>query len=325
MDTFEEEITNEKDMISKDDLDKSNSLAIKSLDATAFDFIELLKDKFFLLVTSKKTNNAINIRNNSILKIFELFCDKNNKENIETNLLNYITCIINEGEDLGTQNYANENSVGVCVLDAPYVELLKQTKNYKINFNIKGIKENPYEDIKKNLLLYEEQNNKINIKANSLKKICKFLGKSIFDISDYINVLVLYLNEEEINKAFIQKKIIDKYNSKSGENFYFNGIKKFETKLILPEKNKKNSIYKLNSLFDKILNKMDNVENISDLSDDNMEKNEIKIDNIPKKYIGQKYENEINNNKNDEEENRLPRDDNKFNCQKDICENCLVF
>ena len=232
MDTFEEEITNEKDMISKDDLDKSNSLAIKSLDATAFDFIELLKDKFFLLVTSKKTNNAINIRNNSILKIFELFCDKNNKENIETNLLNYITCIINEGEDLGTQNYANENSVGVCVLDAPYVELLKQTKNYKINFNIKGIKENPYEDIKKNLLLYEEQNNKINIKANSLKKICKFLGKSIFDISDYINVLVLYLNEEEINKAFIQKKIIDKYNSKSGENFYFTGIKKFETKLI---------------------------------------------------------------------------------------------
>ena len=298
MDTFEEEITNEKDMISKDDLDKSNSLAIKSLDATAFDFVELLKDKFFLLVTSKKTNNAINIRNNSILKIFELFCDKNNKENIETNLLNYITCIINEGEDLGTQNYANENSVGVCVLDAPYVELLKQTKNYKINFNIKGIKENPYEDIKKNLLLYEEQNNKINIKSDSLKKICKFLGKSIFDISDYINVLVLYLNEEEINKAFIQKKIIDKYNSKSGENFYFNGIKKFETKLILPEKNKKNGIYKLNSLFDKILNKMDNVENISDLSDDNMEKNEIKIDNIPKKYIGQKYENEINNNKN---------------------------
>ena len=51
MDTFEEEITNEKDMISKDDLDKSNSLAIKSLDATGFDFVELLKDKFFLLVT----------------------------------------------------------------------------------------------------------------------------------------------------------------------------------------------------------------------------------------------------------------------------------
>ena len=63
MDTFEEEITNEKDMISKDDLDKSNSLAIKSLDATAFDFVELLKDKFFLIVTSKKTNNGINIRN----------------------------------------------------------------------------------------------------------------------------------------------------------------------------------------------------------------------------------------------------------------------
>ena len=41
MDTFEEEITNERDLISKDDIDKSNnSLAIKSLDAGAFDFIE---------------------------------------------------------------------------------------------------------------------------------------------------------------------------------------------------------------------------------------------------------------------------------------------
>ena len=319
MDTFEEEITNEKDLISKDDIDKSNnSLAIKSLDAGAFDFIELLKEKFFLLITLKKSDNEILIKNKSILKIFELFCDKNDKENIESTLLNYIACIINEKEE--------NNSINI--LDAPYVELLKRTKNYKINFNIKNNEDNPYEDMKNNLMMiYEEQNNKIDIKENSLNKICKFLGKNIFDISDYINVLVLYLNEEELNKAYIQKNIIDKY-SKSGENFYFSGIKKFETELIIPEKNKKNGIYKLNSLFDKILNKIENVENISDLSeeDNNIEKNKIKIDNIPKKYIGQKYDDEINYNKNNEEENGLPRDeDNKFNCQKDICEKCIVF
>ena len=33
--------------------------------------------------------------------------------------------------------------------------------------------------MKKNLLIYEEQNNKLNINADSIKKICKFLGKTI--------------------------------------------------------------------------------------------------------------------------------------------------
>ena len=71
MDTFEEDITNEKDLISKDDIEKSNSLAIKSLDETGFDFIELLNEKYILFITLKKLNNTpIQITNKSILKIF---------------------------------------------------------------------------------------------------------------------------------------------------------------------------------------------------------------------------------------------------------------
>jgi hypothetical protein len=325
MDTFEEDITNEKDLISKDDLEKTNSLAIKSLDESAFDFLEFLKEKYFLLITFNKSNNNIQINNKSIFKIFELFNNKKDKENFEEVLLNHITCTINEKDDFNTINQGIENSVEI--LDSPYIELLSNTNNYKINFNKK--EENKiFEDIKKNLLIYEEQNNKLNINSKSIKKICKFLGKNIFDISDYINIIVLYLNEDEINKVFIQNKILDKYN-KSEEKFYFLGNKKLETDLIIPEKNKKNSIYKLNFLFDKILNKIDNIENISDLSEDfQIKKNEN--ENIPKKYIEQKIKvdshnyDEIENNKSEDEEYDLSKDD-KCNCQKDLCEFCNIF
>ena len=325
MDTFEEDITNEKDLISKDDLEKTNSLAIKSLDESAFDFLEFLKEKYFLLITFIKSNNNIQINNKSIFKIFELFNNKKDKENFEEVLLNHITCTINEKDDFNTINQGIENSVEI--LDSPYIELLSKTNSYKINFNKK--EENKiFEDIKKNLLIYEEQNNKLNINSKSIKKICKFLGKNIFDISDYINIIVLYLNEDEINKVFIQNKILDKYN-KSEEKFYFLGNKKLETDLIIPEKNKKNSIYKLNFLFDKILNKIDNIENISDLSEDfQIKKNEN--ENIPKKYIEQKIKvdshnyDEIENNKSEDEEYDLSKDD-KCNCQKDLCEFCNIF
>ena len=153
------------------------------------------------------------------------------------------------------------------------------------------------------------------------------MGKNIFDMSDYINIIVLYLNEDEINKDFIQNRIVDKYN-KSEEKFYFIGNKKLEMDLIVPEKNKKNSIYKLNSLFDKILIKIDNVDS-SDLSEDNeIEKNEN--ESVPKKYIDQKIKAnsdnyyEVVNNKSEDEESGLPKDD-KCNCQKDLCEICNIF
>ena len=317
MDTFDEDITNEKDLLSKDDIEKSISLAIKSIDEEGFDFLELLKEKFFLSITLKKGNIPLQITNKSLFKIFHLLCGLNNKDNLEEALLNHITCAINEKDDFATINHGIENSIGVEILDAPYVELLKQTKNYKINLKKKnGVR--GFDEIKKNLLLYEEQNNKINVKDNSLKKIFKLLGRNIFEMSDYINIIILYLNEDEMNKVFIQNKILEKYN-KSEENFYFLGNKQFETNLIIPDKNKKIGISKYNSLFDKILNKIDNVESLSDSSED--KQINIEDENIPKKYIEQKIK-KINYD--DNEEFGLNKDD-KCNCQKDLCEFCIIF
>ena len=327
MDNFEGDITDEKDLISKDEIEKSNSFARKSVNETV-NFIEFLEEKFFLIVTLKKSNESLQMKNKSILKIFELFNHKNNKDSFEEILLEHITCIITDKDDFDTINHGNENSIGNEILDGRYVELLNQTKIYKISFTKKGIGNTVIDDMKKNLLIYkEEQKNKLSVKSSSIKKICKLLGKTIFDMSDYINVLLVYLNEDEINTIFIQNKILDKYN-KIDEKINFEGIKKYETELIIPDKNKKIEINKYSDIFEKVLNRIDNMENLSDFSEENKmnENNE----NIPKKFIEEKskiksanYESR-DNNKSDEEEYRLKRDEHCI-CQKDLCSFCTVF
>jgi len=327
MDNFEGDITDEKDLISKDEIEKSNSFARKSVNETV-NFIEFLEEKFFLIVNLKKSNESLQMRNKSILKIFELFNHKNNKDSFEEILLEHITCIITDKDDYDTINHGNENSIGNEILDGRYVELLNQTKIYKISFTKKGIGNSVIDNMKKNLLIYEEeQKNKLSVKSSSIKKICKLLGKTIFDMSDYINVLLVYLNEDEINTIFIQNKILDKYN-KIDEKINFEGIKKYETELIIPDKNKKIEINKYSDIFEKVLNRIDNMENLSDFSEEN--KMNENSENIPKKFIEEKskiksanYESR-DNNKSDEEEYRLKRDEHCI-CQKDLCSFCTVF
>ena len=327
MDNFEGDITDEKDLISKDEIEKSNSFARKSVNETV-NFIEFLEEKFFLIVNLKKSNESLQMRNKSILKIFELFNHKNNKDSFEEILLEHITCIITDKDDFDTINHGNENSIGNEILDGRYVELLNQTKIYKISFTKKGIGNTVIDNMKKNLLIYEEeQKNKLSVKSSSIKKICKLLGKTIFDMSDYINVLLVYLNEDEINTIFIQNKILDKYN-KIDEKINFEGIKKYETELIIPDKNKKIEINKYSDIFEKVLNRIDNMENLSDFSEEN--KMNENSENIPKKFIEEKskiksanYESR-DNNKSDEEEYRLKRDEHCI-CQKDLCSFCTVF
>ena len=56
----EEEMINERDLsISKDSVEKSNSLVIKSLDEGAFNFVDLIKDKLVLLITTKNKINYV--------------------------------------------------------------------------------------------------------------------------------------------------------------------------------------------------------------------------------------------------------------------------
>ena len=328
MDLVDEDIIYDKDLsISKDSAEKSNSLFIKSLNDDEFKLIDLLKDKFFLSIKIYKNKNEINITNKSILKILKLFSN----ENIENILQEYITFnVIDDNISYKDDFLLNQdNSLGI--LDAPFVKLLEMTNVYKISIT-KEIKiKTPLDEIKKELLNNELQKNKIDFKAISFKKICKFLNKSIYDLSDYINILILFLNNDDINKAQLQSILIDKY-SKSGQNEFFMGKKNFETNLRNPVKNDKNNIYKIDDLFENVLNKIDNIENNSseEIFEDNKDKVNFKGEKIetPKKFIEQKIKiNQLKYDKDDidkkEDIDDIPK--RKCNCQKDVCSFCNIF
>ena len=326
----EEEII-EKDLsISKDSVEKSNSLVIKSLDEGAFNFVDLIKDKLVLLITTKNKIN-VQVSNKSILKIFNILCDKDKGEYLENFLSDYITCSITEENNSYKDDFIlnnQENSLGV--LDTPYIKLLEQTQDYKISIN--STTNSSMDEIKQKLLNYEDQKNIINIKSTSMGKICKFLNKSIYDISDYITILVLSLHNPDHPTTYtIPSKIIDKY-SQSGLNAYFMGKKLFESNLKVPIKNEKSPIYKFDDLFEHILNKIENIENNSsddfdDIKDNNNNNNNNnnndKLD-TPKKFIEQKIKiNKVNYDDNEDEINDNSK--NKCNCQKDICSFCNIY
>ena len=319
MANYEEGIMNEKELNISKESEKSNSLFIKSLEEGAINFLDLLKDKFYLSVIIYKNKNIFQISNKSILKIFNLFCLKG--ENIETLLSDYITFnILDENTSFKDDFIINnqENSLGI--LDAPFIKLLEKTKMYIVNINSM-----PDKNKKVN---YELKNNKIKIKSKSINKICSFLGKTVYDISDYINILVLYLNDDDINKETIKSKIIDKYNKK-GNNFM--GKKNYDFNLGIPLKNEKNILSKYDDLFEKILNKIDALENNS--SEYNQEENDNNnIDllelNTPKRYIEQKIKiNGVNyeDNEDDDKSELNKNKEQKCNCQKDICSACHIF
>ena len=71
-----------------------NSLLIKSVEETDFNFTDLLKDKQLLSITS--SNMSLQISNRSIMKIFNLLTNTEDGENIENNLTNYITCTFSD-------------------------------------------------------------------------------------------------------------------------------------------------------------------------------------------------------------------------------------
>lgn len=251
------------------------------------------------------------------------------REYLENFLSDYITCSINEDNNSYKDDFIlnnQENSLGI--LDTPYIKLLEQTQDYKISIN--STANSSMDEIKQKLLNYEDQKNIINIKSTSMGKICKYLNKSIYDISDYINILVLYLNnQDDFNIYTIKSKIIDKY-SQSGLNAYFMGKKSFESNLKVPIKNEKSPLFKYDDLFENILNKIENIENNSsddfdDVKDkdNNNNNNNEKLD-TPKKFIEQKIKiNKVNYDDNEDEINNNSK--NKCNCQKDICSFCNIY
>lgn len=313
---YEKTNSNEKEInLSKDD----NSLYIKSIEETEFSFTELLKNKNFISINCNYNDLFLQVQNKSIFKIFGLFTDAKNGENIENNLADYITCTILE-DDISYNRDITNSIIGE--LETPYKKLLDETKKYKIN-----IISSNFGEIKNDLMNSNNQKNKIDISSNSIQKITKYLNKTIYDISDYINIIILYDDDIDYDKDIIKRKLIDKYEN-LGKNVYFMGKKNFENDLKIPEKCKKHPIYQINILFNNVLNKIDNIENNSS-SEENDEDN-IHINGTnSKKFEDIQLKSEIFNSneiKDDYDKDDLSEDlDQKGECQKNFCPDCNIF
>ena len=305
--------SNEKEInISRENTIKSNSLLIKSVDEGDIDIIDFIKNKLLISIIFTNKNIVQQVPNKSVLKIIKMLIehnDNNSDENLENYITQYITFTIFEDNSYKVE--LTGNSIGI--LDSKFTKLLDQTKIYKIN-----ITSTNEDEMKKETL--NNDNNKISISSKSLDKICKYLDKTIYDIYNYINILIIYNNEKDMDKEIIKKKLIDKYD-KVGQNIHFMGSKKFETEYAIPPKHKKSHIYRLNILFNNVLGKIENTNNSFDDDGDIFEKKNRRVseENI-------KSEININNNRiHNIDEKKINEDLEKNGCQKEFCPACIIF
>lgn len=285
--------------------DKSDNVVVRSFFEGDFNFIDILKSKQNLSVNVVPTNDFAQLSPKSIIKIISLFTED---ESLEQSLLEYITCIIFDDNIYKDDTI---NSQDIEPSDAPYIRLLDQTKNYWISFTQSNFGNKKTSLISFN---YDINKRKILVETKVLERIFRFLGSNVYDMSEYINVLILCMNENETDENNIKNKIINKY-SKGGEDIVRIDTKYFLNLLNVPKKNNQTNIDKLDTIFDNINNFIDNIEQGSE----NGDSNEPFIFDVPRKYIDKDFVNPVNykeDNKNRE---------NRCKCGLDLYSGCTIY
>ena len=253
----------------KDD-NNEEVISVKSIDEkdnnnyNIIDIIEKSK-KIRILLTSNTTHLKIDLL--SLKKIFLLFTEE---EQLADMYLDHITIICdfdpNEKKEHKKsetiKNNANDESIE---LDVKYKNILEKATIFHIN--IEPNFETDYNNEDKN-------NTNINIKTNvsriSLKKIFAYLSESLISMSDYINLVILYLkheNQNDLAKMVIEQKILGKYNKQKQNTINFDGKKKFNCIMNKPNKNISQNIYTIDILFSKVLDYIDDYDKESSFSD----------------------------------------------------------
>ena len=248
---------------------KEDVLSIKSIDEKEnndyiINIIEKSNNNNITFISSN-TSSKINIK--SIKKIFSLITEK---EKLSDMYLDHITINIldfNSNENKENQNLElNSNNADdePIELDIKYKTILDKATIFHINLE-KNVENNKEEsDIAK-----LNTNIKRTISRRSLTKIFSYLKQSIISMSDYINLIILYLNNENQNdlaKLVIEQKILGKY-SKSIQKIHFDGKKNFNCFMDIPLKNMSQNIYTMDMLFNKVLDYIDDYDKESSFSD----------------------------------------------------------
>ena len=261
--------------ISADNPDNNDSISIKSIaeqdQQTIIEKIETSNSTKSIITSN---NSQIILYPKSLKKIFYMI--KNNDENIGDLYVYNITFKIEEILETPNQNFQEDGE-----LELKYKILLENTSFFHITIGDNNINKN-YNKLNKDI----STNNRIMINKKALNNIFKFLNKNIFDMSDYIRIVVLFLSKQsqsKIAKLIIKNKILGKYQ-KTPEYIKideFKGIGKIKYNFDIPKKNKNQNLYKLDMYFNKVLDQLENFDKESSFSDQFYFSNI----NIPRKCI----------------------------------------
>lgn len=282
--------------------EKDNSIQNKSFYSTDLDIPDLVSKKDYFQIKIFPDENMVDLTSKSITKILTLISG-DEKEILEENYLDYITWLIGCGDEIERQQLLTQNDQADNIetnLASPDYQLLSKTKIYYINIP-KENKNNQFSQ-------------RIKIKNISLEKVSSFLGLSIFDISEYIEICILSFKGKESleNKQSLKTKLVEKFNNEiNNENKEVakkedNITKKFNLVLKESKKCKRTNLHSLEDYFEKVWNKIDEKtnneennnkdesENFSEL-DEEEENNKKKNYDIPNSFnINQNFNNFLN-------------------------------
>ena len=258
---------NENTNLNNDD-NKEDNISIKSIEEkdNNNEIIEIIEKSNKNLITFKSTNNTLKINIKSIKKIFSLV----DPEKVSDMYLDHITLNIfdfipdknksikdNNNTDINDEKSQNGN----LELDIKFKNILDKATIFHISLGNDKLEADNNNN--------QKDNYKRTINRSSLKKIFNFMNKSIIDMSDYINLVILYLkseNQSDLAKLVIVQKILGKYN-KEPKKIVFDGKKNFKCSLDIPERSLSQNIYTIDILFNKVLDFIDDYDKESSFSD----------------------------------------------------------
>ena len=306
--------------------------SVKSIDEkdNNRDIIDIIEynNKNFIIFKSK---NSCPINVKSIAKIFSFLYEKEKLSDIyldyiTINVFDYNSNINNESEEKKDSNNCQNEKIE---LDEKHKMILDKAAIFYINLENNLINKNN-----------SNTNKKITLIRKSFIKIFNYLNNSIIGMSDYINLVILYLEEENHNdlaKFLIEQKILGKYNGQP-KNIIFNGKKDYNCNISIPLRNESQNIYTLDNLFNKVLDYIDDCDKESSFSDNinnliiprkNIDDDLIqsaKVYFVEEGILTEFDSSKFNYNNNKKDNNGNYQNLNQKNCNIEFCsEMCNIF
>ena len=239
-----------------------NDISIKSLEGKENhnELIDAIEKNNKNIISFKSTNDTLKISSKSIKKIFSLMT--NDLEKLSDIYLDHVT--INIFDFIPNQNTAQSNNdkmtnskIENMELDVKYKTVLDKTTIFSINLG-------------NNISTENNLKSSIRIERKSLQKIFSYLNESIIGMSDYINLIILYLqkeNQSDLAKLVIEQKILGKYYKEPKKLASVEIKKDLNNYINIPAKNRSQNIYSFDMLFNKVLDYIDDYDKESSFSD----------------------------------------------------------